>query len=101
MPPVPSALASPAYMSNILLPLSARLLSVLSAAGASLLAGPQLSTSTELSTSGGPIERQHRQTIEPTGAEPLAGSAVQPTTTSILSLSTAAPLLKDLTAPAA
>ena len=43
MPPVPSALASPAYMPNILLPLSARLLSVLSAAGANLLAGPQLS----------------------------------------------------------
>ena len=63
MPPVPSALASPAYMSNILLPLSARLLSVLSAAGADLLAGPQLSTSTELYASGGPIRRQHCQTI--------------------------------------
>ena len=80
------------------LPLSARLLSVLSAACASLLAAPRLSTSTGLFASGGPIERQHRQTIEPTGAEPLAGSAVQSTTTSVLPIST--PLLKDVTAPA-
>ena len=81
------------------LPLSAGLLSVLSAAGASLLASPQLSTSTELSASGGPVRRQHRQTIEPTGAEQLAGSALQSATASILS--TAAALLKDVRAPAA
>jgi|ERR1700730_13846550 len=75
------------------LPLSAKL-SVLSAATASLLAGPQLYTSTELYASGGPVGRQHRQTIEPTGAEQLAGSASQPTAVSILS--TAAALLKDV-----
>src|SRR6202022_1852594 len=80
------------------LPLSAKL-SVLSAATASLLAGPQLYTSTELYASGGPVGRQHRQTIEPTGAERLAGSALQSTTASILSI--AAALLKDVRAPAA
>ena len=73
--------------------------SVLSAAGASLPAGPQLYTSTDLHPSGGPVRRQHRQTIEPTGAEPLAGTAGQSTTASILS--TAAALLKDVRAPAA
>jgi hypothetical protein len=72
--------------------------SVLSAAGASLPAGPQLYTSTDLHASGGPVRRQHRQTIEPTGAEPIAGTAGQSTTASILS--TAAALLKDVRAPA-
>ena len=57
-----------------------------------LLAGTQLHTSIELSASGGPVGRQHRQTIEPAGVEPLAGSA-----TSVLS--TAAALLKDVRAP--
>jgi hypothetical protein len=72
-------------------------LSVLSAAGASLPAGSQL-TSTELYASGGPVRRQHRQTIEPTGAELLASSAGQSTSASVLST---AALLKDLRAPAA
>jgi len=73
--------------------------SVLSAAGASLPAGPQLYTSTDLHASGGPVRRQHRQTIEPTGVEPLAGTAGQSTTASILS--TSAALLRDVRAPAA
>jgi hypothetical protein len=58
------------------------------------MAGPQLHSSTELSASGGPVGRQHRQAIEPAGAEPLAGSAASV-------LSTAAALLKDARAPAA
>src|SRR5215472_10248497 len=70
------------------LPLSAGLLSVLSAAGASLLACPQLCTSTELCATGGTVGRQHRPPIEPTGAEPLASCA---------SLSAAAPLLSAAT----
>ena len=57
---------------------------------------PQLCTSTELCASGGPVGRQHRQTIEPTGAEPLAGGADEPATISILSISTAAALLMDV-----
>ena len=62
-------------------------------------AGPQLYTSTELCASGRPVGRQHRQTIEPTRDEPLAGSAGQPTAVSILS--TAPALLKDVKASAA
>ena len=61
---------------------------ILPAGGASSLAGRQLHTSTDLQA----IRRQHRQTIEPTGAKPLAGGAYQ---------STAATLLKDIAALAA
>ena len=43
------------------------------------------------------MRRQHCQTIEPTGAQPLAGGAVQSTITAVLSVSTAA-LLKEVTA---
>src|SRR5262252_7705933 len=61
---------------------------ILPAGGASSLAGRQLHASTDLQA----IRRQHRQTIEPTGAEPLAGGAYQ---------STAAALLKDVATLAA
>jgi hypothetical protein len=72
---------------------------ILPASGASLLASPQPYTSTDLHASDGPVRRQHRQAIEPTGAEPLGGSAGQSTAASILSTTTA--LLKDVGALAA
>jgi len=62
---------------------------------------PSYTPQPSYSPQAGPVRRQHRQTIEPPGAEPLAGSANQSTTTSILSISTAVALSNHVRPPAA